>query len=88
MVVKDDFSYRLFRNFLITSLGYLLVSLILGSQVGYAQGTATVLLIAFICTLIAPNSEEKDLTQDMEADKINENQPEGDRNASETSKPY
>ena len=48
MSKQDDFSAQLCRNFILTSLGYLLVLLIIGSSVGYAQGAATVLLITFL----------------------------------------
>ena len=73
---QDDFSVRLCRNFIMTSLGYLLVLLILGSSVGYAQGTATVLLITFLSTLIfsgggsASNKDKNNLTECKEVDKV------------------
>lgn len=74
---QDDFSAQLCRNFILTSLGYLLVLLILGSSVGYAQGTATVLLITFLSTLIfggggsgASTKDKEQLTEGEEADKV------------------
>lgn len=78
MSKQDDFSSQLYRNFIPTSLGYLLVGLILGSSVGYAQGTATVLLITFLSTLIfsggsggSTSIKDKDkLTGGEEADKV------------------
>ena len=75
MSKQDDFSAQLCRNFILTSLGYLLVLLILGSSVGYAQGTATVLLITFLSTLIfgggsASTKDKEQLTEGEEADKV------------------
>lgn len=75
MIKRDDFSAQLCRNFILTSLGYLLVLLILGSSVGYAQGTATVLLITFLSTLIfdggsASTKDKEQLTEGEEADKV------------------
>lgn len=78
MSKQDDFSAQLYRNFILTSLGYLLVSLIIGSSVGYAQGTATVLLITFLSTLIfsgssggSANTKDKNkLTECEEVDKV------------------
>lgn len=74
---QDDFSTQLCRNFILTSLGYLLVLLILGSSVGYAQGTATVLLITFLTTLIfsgggsgASTKGKEQLTEGEEADNV------------------
>lgn len=71
---QDDFSAQLCRNFILTSLGYLLVLLILGSSVGYAQGTATVLLITFLTTLIfgsgASIKDKEQLTEGGETDKV------------------
>ena len=74
---QDDFSVRLCRNFIMTSLGYLLVLLILGSSVGYAQGTATVLLITFLSTLLFGGSgrststkDKNKLTECEEVDKV------------------
>ncbi len=73
---QDDFSAQLCRNFILTSLGYLLVLLILGSSVGYAQGTATVLLITFLSTLIfsggsgGSTKDKEQLTEGEEADKV------------------
>ena len=77
MIKQDDFSTQLYRNFILTSLGYLLVGLIIDSSVGYAQGTATVLLITFLTTLIfsggGSNStkDKEQLTGVEEADKVN-----------------
>lgn len=75
MIKQNDFSVQLCRNFILTSLGYLLVLLILGSSVGYAQGTATVLLITFLSTLIfgggsASTKDKEQLTEGEEADKV------------------
>ena len=75
MSKQDDFSSQLYRNFILTSLGYLLVGLIIGSSVSYAQGTATVLLITFLSTLIfsggnASNKDKDQLTGGEEADKV------------------
>ena len=79
MSKQDDFSAQLYRNFILTSLGYLLVVLILGSSVSYAQGTATVLLITFLSTLIfsggssggsASTKDKEQLTGGEEADKV------------------
>ena len=72
---QDDFSAQLCRNFILTSLGYLLVLLILGSSVGYAQGTTTVLLITFLSTLIfsggsGGTKDKEQLTEGGEADKV------------------
>ena len=74
MSKRDDFSAQLCRNFILTSLGYLLVLLILGSSVGYAQGTATVLLITFLSTLIfgsgGSNKDKEQLTEGEETAKV------------------
>ena len=77
MSKQDDFSAQLCRNFILASLGYLLVGLILGSSVGYAQGTATVLLITFLTTLLFGSSggststkDKEQLTGGEEADKV------------------
>ena len=75
MSKQDDFSAQLCRNFIMTSLGYLLVLLILGSSVGYAQGTATVLLITFLTTLIfsgdsTSTKDKEQLTDGEEADNV------------------
>lgn len=77
MVKQNDFSAQLCRNFILTSLGYLLVLLILGSSVGYAQGTATVLLITFLSTLIfsggsasTSTKDKEQLTEGEETDKV------------------
>lgn len=76
MSKQDDFSSQLYRNFILTSLGYLLVGLIIGSSVGYAQGTATVLLISFLTTLIssgrgsASTKDKEQLTGGEEAGKV------------------
>ena len=79
MSKQDDFSAQLSRNFILTSLGYLLVLLIIGSSVGYAQGTATVLLITFLTTLIfgsgvggarTSTKDKEQLTESEEADNV------------------
>jgi len=78
MSKQDDFSSQLYRNFILTSLGYLLAGLILGSSVSYAQGTATVLLITFLSTLIfsgggggsASTKDKNKLTECEEVDKV------------------
>ena len=76
MSKQDDFSAQLSRNFILTSLGYLLVLLIIGSSVGYAQGTATVLLITFLTTLIfgsgasTSTKDKEQLTEGEEADNV------------------
>ena len=77
MSKQDDFSAQLYRNFILTSLGYLLVVLILGSSMSYAQGTATVLLITFLSTLLFGGSggststkDKEQLTGGEEADKV------------------
>lgn len=87
MSKQDDFSAQLSRNFILTSLGYLLVLLILGSSVGYAQGTATVLLITFLTTLIfgsGVNTKDKDrLTEGEEADNVAVKEVNGSKGVSE-----
>lgn len=69
---QDDFSAQLCRNFILTSLGYLLVLLILGSSVGYAQGTATVLLITFLTTLIFGGGGSGDSTSTKDKEQLTE----------------
>lgn len=77
MSKQGDFSVQLCRNFILTSLGYLLVLLIIGNSMGYAQGTATVLLITFLTTLIfsgggdsTSTKDKEQLTEGEEADKV------------------
>lgn len=86
---QDDFSAQLCRNFILTSLGYLLVLLILGSSVGYAQGTATVLLITFLTTLIfsggsgGSTKDKEQLTEGEEADNVTDKEVKGSKGVSE-----
>lgn len=87
---QDDFSSQLYRNFILTSLGYLLVGLIIGSSVSYAQGTATVLLITFLTTLIfsggegnASTKDKEQLTGGEEADKVVMKDTNGSKGVSE-----
>lgn len=81
------FSAQLSRNFILTSLGYLLVLLIIGSSVGYAQGTATVLLITFLTTLIfgsgASTKDKEKLTEGEEADNVTVKEVNGSKGVSE-----
>lgn len=87
MSKQDDFSAQLCRNFILTSLGYLLVLLILGSSVGYAQGTATVLLITFLTTLIfgsgASTKDKEQLTEGEETDSVIVKEVNGSKGVSE-----
>lgn len=89
---QDDFSAQLCRSFILTSLCYLLVLLIIGSSVGYAQGTATVLLVTFLTTLIfsgggsgaSTSTKDKDqLTEGEEVDNVTIKEVNGSKGVSE-----